>query len=65
MRNLSMDKGMLEGISNMDLIKNLMEHWQEDNEIVEILEKDNEEIRKETEAMEKEESEIWNNIMND
>jgi hypothetical protein len=63
MRNLSMDRDMLKGVSNMDLVKHFMAHWHEDKELVEIIENDNEEIRKETEGIEKEENEIWNNMM--
>jgi hypothetical protein len=49
MRNLSTDPHGLEGISNMDLVKHFMDHWQEDRVIIDVIEKDNEEIRKESE----------------
>ncbi|PFP29424.1 hypothetical protein COJ96_11005 [Bacillus sp. AFS073361] len=65
MRNFSPDRQMLKDISNMDLVKNFMEHWQEDKELVAIIEKDNEEIIKETEAIRKEDDEIWNNMLKD
>lgn len=65
MRNFSPERDMLKSVSNMDLVKNFMEHWHEDRELVAIIEKDNEEIRKETEAIRKEEDEIWNNMMKD
>ncbi|WP_251554000.1 hypothetical protein [Neobacillus muris] len=65
MRNLHVDSDMLNGISNMELVKNFMEHWHEDNELVAIVEKDNEEIRKERERIEKEEDEIFQNIINE
>jgi hypothetical protein len=62
-RNLSLDKSMLKNVSNMDLVKHFMDNWHKDQELVELIEKDNEDIRKETEALRKEEDEIWNNIM--
>ena len=65
MRNFSPDPDMLDGISNMDLVKNFMEHWHEDKELVVIVEKDNEEIRKEREQIEKEEDGIFKNIINE
>jgi hypothetical protein len=64
-RNLSLDRDMLKNATNMDLVKNFMDHWHEDKELVTLIEKDNEEIRKETVAIEKEEDEIWGNLMKD
>jgi hypothetical protein len=49
MRNLSTDSHRLEDISNMDLVKHFMDHWQEDYVLIETIGKDNEEISKETE----------------
>jgi hypothetical protein len=49
MRNLSTDSQELKEISNMDLVKHFMNHWQEDRVLIDVVEKDNEEIRKETE----------------
>jgi hypothetical protein len=49
MRNLSANSDRLEEISNMDLVKRFMDHWHEDRELIDVIEKDNEEIRKESE----------------
>jgi hypothetical protein len=49
MRNLSTDSQELKEISNMDLVKHFMDHWQEDRVIIDVIEKDNVEIRKESE----------------
>jgi hypothetical protein len=49
MRNLSTDPHGLEEISNMDLVKHFMDHWQEERELIDVIEKDKEEIRKESE----------------
>jgi hypothetical protein len=52
MRNLSLDQEKLKELSNMDLVKRFMDQWQEESEIVAIIEIDNEEIRKEVEGFE-------------
>ncbi|SDN62438.1 hypothetical protein [Bacillus sp. OK048] len=62
MRNLSPERNLLKDVSNMDLVKHFINHWSEDKELVAIIDKDNKEIRKETEAIRKEEDEIWNNM---
>lgn len=63
MRNLALDRDMLKNISNMELVKQFLEQWHEDQELVTFIEKDNEEIRRETEAIKKEEDELWADMM--
>jgi hypothetical protein len=63
MRNLSTDPDRLVEISNMDLVKRFMGHWHEDRELIDVIEKDNEEIRKEEERFEKRQG-IINSIIN-
>jgi hypothetical protein len=64
-RYLSLNSSMLKDYSNMDLVKNFMEHWETNKEVVEVIEKDNELMRLEEEEIKKEEDEIWANIMSD
>jgi hypothetical protein len=52
MRNLSLYQEELKDISNMELVKHFMEQWQGESELVAIIEKDNEEMRKEAERFE-------------
>jgi hypothetical protein len=63
MRNVSTDSHRLEEISNMDLVKRFMDHWHEDRELIDVIKKDNEEIRKEEERFEKRQG-IINSIIN-
>jgi hypothetical protein len=63
MRSVALDSVMLKSVSNMDLVKHFMNHWHEDKELVAIVEKDNAQIQKEAEEIEREEDEIWNNLM--
>jgi hypothetical protein len=64
MRNLLLDQERIKGISNMDLVKQFMAHWQEESELVAVIDKDNEEIRREDERYERRQRNINNKIKN-
>jgi hypothetical protein len=63
MRNFSLDQEKLKDISNMDLVKRFLEQWQEESELVALIEKDNEEMRKEVERFEMRQRRI-NDVLN-
>jgi hypothetical protein len=52
----------LEGISNMDLVKNFLDQWDGNVEVVAVVERENERNAKVAEEAKKEEDAIWDNI---
>lgn len=59
-----MDSNMLEGYTNMDLVKDFIENLHHP-EVLSVIKRDDKLIKKETEEIRREEDEIWSNMMKD
>ncbi|MBT2727815.1 hypothetical protein J7E63_12790 [Bacillus sp. ISL-75] len=64
-RNSSLDPEYLEGFSNTDLVKDFLNNIEENKFILDVIEKDNELIKKHKDEIKHEEDQIWNNILSD
>lgn len=64
-RSTSDEPDYLKGISNIELVKNFLEHLDDNPELVQIIEKDNWLIKKEDYEVRKEEDKIWDDIESD
>ncbi|MCY9666428.1 hypothetical protein M5X11_15905 [Paenibacillus alginolyticus] len=65
-RNTSMEPEFLDGVSNIELVKDfIIESLPKNREINKLLEEDDLLIKQYKESVEEEENEIWNSIMND
>ncbi|MBY6272484.1 MAG: hypothetical protein CW346_09765, partial [Bacillaceae bacterium] len=64
-RNFSDEREWLKDYSNMELVRNFLEHWQDNSEIVELVNADNQAIENASKEFKREEDEIWENIISE
>jgi hypothetical protein len=64
-RNFSDEREWLKDYSNMELVQNFLEHWQDNSEIVELVNADNQAIENASKEFKREEDEIWENMISE
>ncbi|WP_391558954.1 hypothetical protein [Robertmurraya sp.] len=64
-RNTSPEPDYIADISNIELVKDFLEHLPENREVTQVIEEDNQLIQEANKREREEEDKIWQNIMSD